>query len=105
VLFIRHTYGDRRLWELPGGGIARGETPQEAVVREAHEELGVALSWVPVAVLEIRDRKTNELHVFTAGAGSASVTIDPGEIAEARWAPPGDPPRPLSPSTAAILEL
>ena len=51
VLFIRHTYGDRRVWELPGGGVARGETPAAAVVREAREELGVTPAWRPVAVI------------------------------------------------------
>lgn len=105
VLFIRHTYGDRRVWELPGGGVARGETPAAAVAREAREELGVAPAWRPVAVIRIRDHKVNELHVFTADVASADVTLDPGEIGEARWAPPGAPPRPLSPSTAAILKL
>jgi 8-oxo-dGTP diphosphatase len=105
VLFIRHTYGDRRVWELPGGGIARGETPREAAVREAHEELGVVLAWRPVTVVEIRDNKLTRLHVFTADAQSAAVTVDPGEIAEARWARPADPPRPLAQSAAAILEI
>lgn len=28
---------------FPGGGIEEGETPQQAAVREAHEELGVAV--------------------------------------------------------------
>jgi 8-oxo-dGTP diphosphatase len=119
VLFIRHTYGDRRVWELPGGGIARGETPEQAAAREAREELGVVVAWHPVTVVEIRDHKLTRLHVFTAdlpGSGASdpavrdrssaiALTIDPGEIAEARWAAPDDPPRPLSPSTAAILEI
>ena len=32
---------DRNEWELPGGRIELGETPEEAVVREISEELGL----------------------------------------------------------------
>lgn len=32
----------RRGWQFPQGGIAPGETPEEAVFRELHEELGLA---------------------------------------------------------------
>jgi 8-oxo-dGTP pyrophosphatase MutT (NUDIX family) len=35
---------DRDEWELPGGRLEVGETPEECVVREFAEELGVAIS-------------------------------------------------------------
>lgn len=35
-----------RLWELPGGGMAPGETPEETVVREVREETGVQVEIV-----------------------------------------------------------
>ncbi len=105
ILFIRHTYGDRRLWELPGGGLHRGEAPLAAATREAREEVGVDLAWTPLATLELRDHRLTTMHVFTADASSAAVTPDPGELAEVRWGSPHDPPAPLSESSRAIVEL
>lgn len=38
------------LWEFVGGKVEPGETPEEAIVREVHEELGLTIR--PVEVLE-----------------------------------------------------
>lgn len=103
VLFVRHTYGRREVWDLPGGGIRRGESPAGAAAREAREEVGVQADWRPLATLTFADRGETTLHVFVAEVATPALRLDRGEIADARWAPPADPPRPLSPSARAAL--
>jgi 8-oxo-dGTP pyrophosphatase MutT (NUDIX family) len=108
VVFVRHTYGDRRSWELPGGGLGRREDPEAAVRREMREELGIELeSLRAVATVEVAgSHKRTDLHCFEASVrGSAALKVDPGELAEVRWAAPDDPPRPLGPDAAVLLGL
>jgi len=43
ITLVRHTYGQKAVWNLVGGGVQRGETPEQAARREAREEVGATL--------------------------------------------------------------
>jgi len=87
VLLVRHTYGHEKRWELPGGGVKRGEEPAAAARREAREELGVDLAeWRFLGDLFERiDGKRDRLWCYESELVDGEVERDRVEIAEARW--------------------
>jgi 8-oxo-dGTP pyrophosphatase MutT (NUDIX family) len=87
VLLVRHTYGPRERWELPGGGVKRGEEPLAAARRETREELGLDLTeWRPLGDLfEQIDGKHDHLWCFAIDIGDGEIRRDEAEIADARW--------------------
>ena len=107
VLFVRHTYGDRAAWELPGGSLRADERPEAAVRREMREELGVDLGVVrEVGRVDVSgNHKRTTLFCFEADLGGAPVRLDPGELADGRWAAPDAPPQPLGADAATLLRL
>ncbi|HTY09071.1 MAG TPA: NUDIX hydrolase [Candidatus Edwardsbacteria bacterium] len=57
----------RAVWEVPCGGIHRGERPLSAAKRELREEAGItARSWKGAGVVRANDPVVNTFHVFLA---------------------------------------
>jgi 8-oxo-dGTP diphosphatase len=108
VLLVRHAYGDRRSWEVPGGHAHGGESPVRAARREAHEELGVDTEgWRGLGVITARtDYKRDTIHCFTADRPPDSTPrFAFAELEEARWVDPAAPPGPLGEVSARVLAL
>ena len=105
LLLVRNTYG-RKQWTFPGGSIARGETPEEAVRREVLEEVGLHLQQLQhLGAFEWTiDYKRDHVAVFAGIAPDRRVTIDIAEILEAGWFQPSRLP-PLAPAAARILAM
>jgi 8-oxo-dGTP pyrophosphatase MutT (NUDIX family) len=88
LLLIRNSYGNRRDFVLPGGGIRPFETPAAAALREVHEEAGIAAERVtPLSVHHSRaEGKRDTIHLFSAWTTEAP-TADGIEVEEARFFP------------------
>jgi 8-oxo-dGDP phosphatase len=62
----RHSWG-KRIWEVPCGGIHKGETCLAAAKRELLEESGItAKRWKRLGVIESNDPVVNRFHLFLA---------------------------------------
>ena len=97
ILFIRNTYGSKK-WNLPGGKIEKGESPEEAVRREVREELNIYLGKVAEvkSFLSTLEYKKDKIFVFRSQVLDNKFKVDKKEISDAKWSPASNPPRPLS---------
>lgn len=85
ILLLRHSYGPD-LWALPGGGLNRGEHPEECARREVREEIGLTLGSLQsfASLDEELSGSRHTAHLFTAVC-EAQPRPDGREVVEARF--------------------
>ena len=74
-------------WENAGGEIDEGETPDQAIIREIKEELGVEFIIDKVIYDDVFDSGEDKWHVFIYGGsikGTPRVMI-PEETIDVKW--------------------
>jgi ADP-ribose pyrophosphatase YjhB (NUDIX family) len=105
VLLIRHTYMPG--WYMPGGGIERGETAEQALERELAEEAGIVLTGRPALVSfhsnHVRFPGDHVL-IYRVTQWTTCEPTQRGEIEEIGWFAMAALPPDITPSTRRRLE-
>ena len=92
------------LWEFPGGKVESGERPEETLIRELEEELGIVVKEACLAPLTFASHTYPEFHLLmplyvcrrwdgmvTAKEGQALAWVRPNRLREYPM-PPADVP-------------
>lgn len=101
------------LWEFPGGKIEAGETPEQSLIRELEEELGIAVKEACLAPLTFASHSYPDFHLLmplyvcrrwegtvTAREGQNLAWVRPNRLRDYPM-PPADVP--LIPHLTALL--
>lgn len=105
ILLVRHRYNPG--WRLPGGGVNRGEPPQEAVLRELREEVGLSGGHAEFFGLYVRKAGWATAVIAVYRIRGAQVNFRPNlEIKEICYAAPGTVPEGCTPAARKrLMEL
>lgn len=103
VLLVRHTY--QQAWFMPGGGVKRGETLEQAARREAREECGAQLGHLRLlgVYTHFFDFKSDHITLFL----SDEVALEEShslEIERVAWFPLNALPEDTSPGNRRRIE-
>ena len=110
VLIARRPAGKAMagLWEFPGGKVQTGETPEQALVRELAEELGIDTRESCLAPLGFASHRYEDFHLlmplFVCRVWKGQVRAREGQ--ELKWVRPprlGDYPMP--PADAPLVAM
>lgn len=88
-----------RTWALPGGAIERGESPTQAALREATEEVGIQARSVTVlgTILGVDHPSWSYTYVIARAETEVLPNHVTWEATHHRWTPVDVPPRKLHP--------
>ncbi len=91
ILLARHSAAATHRFTALAGFLEPGESVEDAVHREVHEEVGLKVGNLRYFGSQSWPFPHSLMIAFTAEYVSGEITVDQNEIAEARWFGPDDP--------------
>ncbi len=85
ILLARGLHFADGMYSTPAGFVEPGETLEEAVAREINEELGISVRDIRYFGSQPWPFPHQLMVGFTAVWSAGDITIDPSELADARW--------------------
>ncbi|MFT7558651.1 MAG: NAD+ diphosphatase [Flavobacteriales bacterium] len=85
ILLARHTTHGSGMYSAIAGFIEAGETPEQAFVREAYEEVGVRVNNLRYIESQTWPFPGQIMIGFMADYQSGELVLEPGEIEDAGW--------------------
>jgi len=104
ILFVHLTYANL-IWTVPGGGVNKNESFEEAVRREVKEEVGITLGEVKMfrEYINTKQYKIDTVQCFWSKVKEPYFKIDNLEISEAKWSNIADIPNSHRPGLVEVL--
>lgn len=103
VFMLHHVFRPHAPWGLPGGWMGRHESPENCILREIQEEIGLTIQLGPLVHVS-QDMENGFLTIFYLGwLPSGPMTLS-SEIIDAAWVDPAQLPASVFPSTRQAIK-